>query len=178
MRRILVLAGVALVVAGALTAYTLTTGDDTSPGVVRTSGPLPPVVGTTIDGGRLSGVDSRGKALVVNFWNPYCAPCRKEATFLDVAQGRFTGRPVAIIGVLFSNSTFPHDVPAARRFARELGEQFPTIDDASHAVADRFDVRGIPPTVIADATGALRYVVLGELKPGQLERLVTRVLRG
>ena len=174
-------AGVVLVAGGGLTLGLLLAGDGSTtqhPGVVATSAPLPDVRGTTLAGTPFSTSDYRGRVLVLNFWNPYCAPCRKEATVLDVAQGALGAKDVVIAGVLFSNESFPHDMAAARRFARELGERYPTMDDPDGDVASAFGVPGIPTTVVADATGRIRYEVFGPLKEGELEGLVRRLQQG
>jgi cytochrome c biogenesis protein CcmG/thiol:disulfide interchange protein DsbE len=178
MRKILLLALVVAVAGGAITlAFALTGGSEVpKPGIVRISGPVPPLTGPEIAGGRFSPRDYEGRPLVVNFWNPYCAPCRIEATVLDLAYGRLSHR-VTMAGVLFSDNNFPYDVPAARRFARELGERYPTIDDPDHTIAHRFGVPGIPTTIVADARGRLRFAVYGPLKRGELEGLVRRVRR-
>lgn len=147
------------------------------PGLVTTSEPLPNVAGTSIDGSTFSPSDYRGHILVLNFWNPYCAPCREEATVLDLAEGALGPKGVVIAGVLFSNESFPHDLPAARRFSRELGERYPTLDDPGGHLASAFGVPGIPATVIADGAGRIRYEVFGALKKGQVEGLVRRLQR-
>jgi len=168
---------VAVVVAIVL-GFALTGGaGQPKPGVVATSVPLPAVAGRTLGGSSFSPRAYHGHVLVLNFWNPYCAPCRGEATVLDLADGTLAPKGAVLVGVLFSNSTFPRDLAAARRFARELGERYPSIDDASGHIASAFSIRGIPTTVIADAGGTIRYEVFGALKPGELERLVTRVQR-
>jgi thiol-disulfide isomerase/thioredoxin len=146
------------------------------------SGTLAPIHSRTLQGDRYVPPIYHGDVLVMNFWNPYCTPCRKEATTLDLALGhlsraRLVGYRVTFLGVLFSNANFPHDTAAARRFARELGERYPTIDDPGGRLADRLDIRGIPTTVIADESGRLRFQVLGAVKPGQIERLIRRALR-
>jgi cytochrome c biogenesis protein CcmG/thiol:disulfide interchange protein DsbE len=178
MRKRLVIGGVVLVAAGGLTLGLLLAGDGAAtqqPGVVATSAPLPDVRGTTLAGMPFSTSDYHGRILVLNFWNPYCAPCRKEATVLDLAQGGLGPKGVVIAGVLFSNTNFPHDVPAARRFARELGERYPTMDDPGGDIASAFGVPGIPTTIVADATGRIRYKVFGPLKKGELESLIRRL---
>jgi cytochrome c biogenesis protein CcmG/thiol:disulfide interchange protein DsbE len=170
----------ALVFGGVWAVNALVSRGDQVPqlGVVPTSEPLPSISGPFIQGDRYSASRVHGDVLVLNFWNPYCAPCRAEATALDLAFGRLhAGRaPVSFTGVLYSNDRFPHDVPAARRFARDLGEPYPTIDDADGRLADAFGIPGIPATVIADAAGRIRYKIFGPLKRGELEGLVRRLL--
>src|SRR5436190_1340932 len=89
-RRRLAIVGVVVAAAAGLALGLLLAGGGSAgqrPGVVTTSRPLPTVAGTTIDGGTFSASEYRGHVLVLNFWNPYCAPCRAEATVLDLAQG-------------------------------------------------------------------------------------------
>ena len=167
---------VAAVAVAVTLGFALTGGPTTQqPGVVATSAPLPSVAGTTLAGDAFDATRYRGHVLVLNFWNPYCTPCRGEATVLDLAEGTLAPEGVVIAGVLFSNDSFPHDVAAARRFVRIWGERFPTIDDPDGRIASAFSVRGIPTTVIADAGGRIRYEVFGALKAGELERLVRRM---
>jgi thiol-disulfide isomerase/thioredoxin len=152
-----------------------------TPGVVAMNRPLPLLRGDQIYGGSGPFVPPmfQGQALVVNFWNPYCTPCRAEAGLLDLALGQvhLMHAQVRFVGVLYSNANFPHDVAAARRFARLYGERYPTIDDPGGVISRRFGIRGIPTTMIADANGRLRYEILGKLKPNELDRLIRRVLR-
>jgi thiol-disulfide isomerase/thioredoxin len=145
-------------------------------GVARVSGDMPVVSGPSLLGGKdFSSDDHEGDVLVVNFWNPYCAPCRKETPLLELAWGKLRKDGVTIVGVLFSNDAFPHDLDAARRFEREFGVLYPSMDDPQGVVAAELGVPGIPTTVIADARGQKRYKVFGALKKGQLENLVERI---
>src|SRR5881296_695390 len=108
---------------------------------------MPAVTGRSIlDGSRFSSTKQSGDVLVVNFWNPYCAPCRKETPSLELSWGKLRKSGVTIVGVLFSNDSFPHDLPAARRFEREYGVQYPSIDDTDGKIASALGVPGIPTT--------------------------------
>src|SRR5205085_4119053 len=101
-------------------------------GVVELDRPVPFIAGREIyGGGRFAPPVFHRRILVVNFWNPYCSPCRAEATVLDLSLGstRLMHAKVTFAGVLYSNANFPHDVAAARRFARLYGERYPTIDE-------------------------------------------------
>ena len=49
--------------------------------------------------GSLSLAALRGKVVVLNFWQSYCAPCTKEASTLAMASKRWAGKDVVFVGV-------------------------------------------------------------------------------
>jgi thiol-disulfide isomerase/thioredoxin len=114
--------------------------------------------------------------VVVNFWNPYCAPCRVEAPALEAASRRYARRGVVVVGVHYTGEQWPGSVSAARSFVRAAHLTYPVIGDPGARMASGFAIRGIPSTVVVDAHGELRFRVLGRLRPGVLDDLLGRVL--
>ncbi len=51
------------------------------------------------EGASVSLADFRGKAVLVNFWATWCAPCLKELPSLDVLQGRLGGRTFQVVAI-------------------------------------------------------------------------------
>jgi cytochrome c biogenesis protein CcmG/thiol:disulfide interchange protein DsbE len=145
-----------------------------TPSFVRVSGPAPPISGPTLTGGTFSPRDYRGKVLVVNFWNPYCAPCREEQPVLQAAWERFRGQGVAFVGLVYvgGNPPWPDDRAAARQWLREFGVSYPNLVDEGSRWAEGFAIRGIPTTVLVDRDGEMRFQVLGRVREGQLAELL------
>jgi len=139
----------------------------------KVSGPLPPLSGTTLGGGSLVPAAYRGHVVVVNFWNPECPPCRKEAPELKTAWQRLSPLGVRFIGVMVAGMHWPDDQSGARAYVREFGLRYPVVVDKGAAIALAARVPGIPETIVADASGQMRYRVLGALKPGELTALIT-----
>jgi thiol-disulfide isomerase/thioredoxin len=144
-------------------------------GVVEVSGRMPALAGGLIDGGRLSPAEYRNKVLVVNFWNPFCGPCRAEAPVLERAWEDLRGRGVLMVGVHYVGGTWPASDGAARSYLRRFGITYPILEDPSSALARAFGIQGIPSTVVADSSGELRFRILGGVKPGQLQDLLARL---
>jgi len=128
----------------------------------------------TLDGTdsiRLS--DLRGQVVVVNFWASWCAACREEHPNLLAAWGRYRDQGVVLIGVDYQDSK-----TAALRFIKEMGGDWPTVEDAGGRVALSYGVYGVPETFFIDRDGVVRYKQIGassyELLTEQIHRLLDR----
>jgi len=141
--------------------------------VAKVSGPLPAIEGTTITGATLAPSDYRGHVVVINFWNPDCPPCRKEAPELRSQWQRLRSLGVRFVGVVYVGGNWPDDPSAARTYVDEYGLGYPAIVDRHSSIARAASIQAIPETIVADASGRMRYRVLGALKPGELSALIT-----
>jgi len=141
--------------------------------VAKVSGPLPSLAGTTLSGASLAPSDYRGHVVVVNFWNPDCPPCRKEAPELKAQWERLSSLGVRFVGIVYVGGNWPDDPSAARAYVREFGLGYPAIVDEHSSIARDAAIEGIPETIVADASGQMRYRVLGGVKPGELTALIT-----
>ncbi len=112
-----------------------------------------------------------GKVLVVNFWATWCAPCRKEIPLLIELERRRPG--VRVIGIALDRPD------AVRGFAEELGIGYPILlDDLRGSTMRRYGNRigALPFTVVTGRDGVVAYVRLGELEPGELDKVTGALL--
>ena len=63
--------------------------------------------------------DWQDELLVVNFWAPWCAPCRREIPALKEVQSIYADRGVKVLGLSFDNDD------AVRQFAAEFEIDYP-----------------------------------------------------
>jgi cytochrome c biogenesis protein CcmG/thiol:disulfide interchange protein DsbE len=117
----------------------------------RLGGPAPSFSLRRIDAaGRLDLASLRGKAVVLNFWASWCVPCKGEAAMLERAWQQYRSRGVVFVGVDY------HDVTSdARTFLAHHGITYPTVQDGSGAVGDRYGLTGVPETYFIDRSGRL-----------------------
>ncbi len=62
---------------------------------------------TGLDGKPIAPAAYQGKAMVVNFWAPWCAPCRLEIPWLEKLQAENGGRLV-VVGVVADAREYAH----------------------------------------------------------------------
>ncbi|MBA3717879.1 MAG: TlpA family protein disulfide reductase, partial [Actinobacteria bacterium] len=70
--------------------------------------------------GTMSLASLKGKAVVLNFWASWCAPCRDESGDLERAWDRYRGQGVVVLGV--DQQDLSSD---ARAFAKKYGMTYP-----------------------------------------------------
>ena len=89
----------------------------------------------------------QGKAVVLNFWATWCAPCREEMPVFQRLQAKWAGR-VQFVGVS------AEDAPKVAEFAKRLGITYPLWvggDEALELLRRLGNRRGVlPHTVIFD----------------------------
>ena len=99
--------------------------------------------------GTLSLAALRGKVVVLNFWQSYCAPCSKEAPTIAAAARKWDGKNVVFVGVDELDLRGP-----ARKFMARYGMEYPIVSDDGPLVG-HYGVTGYPETFFVDRHGVV-----------------------
>lgn len=138
-------------------------------------GKAPPAPVFTLErlegGGEVSLADFRGKAVVLNFWASWCAPCKDEAPMLQSAWERYRERGLVVLGI--DAQDFRID---GRRFAERYGLTYPLLYDGNGSTLGRFGVTGFPETWFVSRSGRLVAHIEGALTQESLERDIQAAL--
>ena len=102
------------------------------------------------DGNELTLADYKGKALLLNFWATWCAPCREEMPALDALQAELGGDDFQVLTIATGrNSREAID----KFFAEESIENLPILTDAKQNLSRDLGVMGLPVSVLVSADG-------------------------
>jgi len=134
---------------------------------------VPAVTIDLIDrGGPLALRDLTGDIIVVNFWAPWCVPCRAEHADLLATAGAY-GEGVTVLGVAYQSRE--GDVGA---FLDELGRGYPVGMDRASRAAIEFGVRGVPETFFVGADGMVLAKVSGPIDAALASAALDSILLG
>jgi len=124
-----------------------------------TEGGLPALTLPCLGGGPDVDLSSLEGPMVVNLWQSFCEPCRKEMPALQEFHERH-GDQIPVLGI-DSTDVQPR---AALEFAAELGVTYPQLADPGGDLSSRDPfplVRGYPYLAIVDADGAIAWQQFG-----------------
>lgn len=101
--------------------------------------------------------DYRGKAVMINFWASWCAPCVREMPLVhQIAQDYQNQVETLFVNVGESKGTI-------REFMDKQAFDFPVIIDVTGNISGMYRITGLPATMVIDQEGEFRHILLGEL---------------
>ncbi len=119
-------------------------------GPTRRMAEVPQVAFSDVDGGKHTLADYQGKALLVNFWATWCAPCRAEMPSLDKLAADRDGDDFQVLTIAAGRNP----PPAIAKFFAETGvTHLPSLTDARMTLARAFGVVAMPVSILIDADG-------------------------
>lgn len=117
----------------------------------------------------------RGKALLVNFWATWCAPCREEIPLLNAAQQQYMSSGLQVLGIGIDTAA------NIREFMRKVPIRYPVL------VADAGGIElmrelgnrqgGLPFNVLLDRQGRFGGRKLGAYSSTELQSALAALLR-
>ena len=124
--------------------------------------------------GRFFSAAHKDKVVYLDFWATWCAPCRASFPWMNEMRDKYQDQGLQIVAV-----SIDADQALARQFAEELGAEFEVGYDPRGEVADLFDVKAMPTSVILGKGGALLDVHSGfnESKKADYEKAIVAALK-
>ena len=114
-----------------------------------------------------------GKALLINFWATWCAPCREEMPMLADFQARYGDQGLQVLGIALD------DVEPVQRFADSIDINYPLLmsDDTTPDLMYKYnEVGAIPFSLITDKNGVVVETKLGVFTADELAAMIEPLL--
>jgi cytochrome c biogenesis protein CcmG/thiol:disulfide interchange protein DsbE len=133
--------------------------------------PAPALSGQALDGSSFDSSRQRGRFVVVNFFNSWCVPCKKEhPQLLEFAARHKDAKDAVLVGVIRDD-----DPDAVRSFRQREGGDWPALDDPSGRIGLDFGVRGQPETFVIDRDGVVVARYISEVTADALDGLLAKL---
>jgi thiol-disulfide isomerase/thioredoxin len=173
MRRSTVLAIIAAVVVVAAGGWLVidhhSQGADPT-GPIAIDSPMPAMTGRSLSGTPMTSEGYRGRVTVINAWASWCGPCRHDEPILSGLAHRYGSR-VRFVGIDHLD-----DRAQAVHFADEFGVHYPSFYDPSGRFAGLFRYPYIPVVYVVDASGTMRWELLGQIDRSEVTTAIEQVL--
>ena len=117
--------------------------------------------------------DWQGKALIVNFWATWCAPCRKEIPLLQKLQREHGDEGFQVVGIAvdFRDKVLAYADEMKIDYPLLIGEQ----EGLDAATAFGVEAVGFPFTIFTDTRGRIVVAHMGELTQPQADLILGSV---
>jgi thiol-disulfide isomerase/thioredoxin len=125
------------------------------------------------DGKRHRLSDYRGKWVVVNFWATWCAPCVKEIPEIAEFQRDQPPERAVVIGIALDVD----NAQKTREFAVKVGHSYPLVLGDAKVEKQFGKVKGLPTTLVFDASGKRVYDHTGTVTRQSLEEVLANPAR-
>jgi len=110
--------------------------------------------------------DYAGHVVLVNFWAPWCVPCREEFPELQTLQSKYASGGLVVLGV-----TAEDDAKKIAHFLEKVPVSFAILQDLQSGMHRAANVEMMPSTLLVDATGKVVKVYAGYSRERGLQEM-------
>lgn len=126
----------------------------------------------SLDGKTVHLSDYRGKAVLLNFWATWCAPCKIEMPWFVELQKQYGPEGLQIVGVAMDDAS-PKEIGD---FAKEMGVNYPVLI-GKEAVGDAYGgVQFLPESFYIDRNGKVLDKAFGLKGRGEIEDDIKKII--
>jgi peroxiredoxin len=125
-----------------------------------------------LDGKTVNLKDYRGKAVLVNFWATWCAPCKIELPWIVKLREQYAPQGFEVLGVAAD------DAPKAEiaKAAKQYGLPYPVLVDGN-SVADQWGgLDSLPTSFFIGRDGKIEDVTIGLYSRDELEANIKKLV--
>ena len=155
------------------TANTAAQGQAAVPAVFGKGSPAPDFTLKRIDGGELQLSSLRGKAVILDFWDTWCPPCKKALPHLQALSESYSD-DLVVVGVAMGRE----GEGKVRSYTKANGLTFEMVlfNNDMNLIKNFGGIQSIPTTFLIDEEGIVREKWVGAFSKAEYERALKEVL--
>jgi cytochrome c biogenesis protein CcmG/thiol:disulfide interchange protein DsbE len=149
-----------------------------------TGKPAPPFALEDLSGKTVSLESYKGKAVLVNFWATWCAPCKIETPWLVELRDQYAAQGFEILGISTEGdgvgkddmSAWNKDKAAIQKSVDQMHMQYPVLINGD-SISDQYGgLDQLPMSFFVDRTGKVIAVEMGLTSKSELEENIKKAL--
>ncbi len=126
----------------------------------------------SLDGKTVSLSSFRGKPVLLNFWATWCGPCVGEMPYLQEIYKERSAEGLVVLAVNIGDPA-----SQANGFMQHYELSLPVLLDTRRAVAEQYNITGIPTTFFIDKNGIIQGKVVGAFPSKEsIERYLAEIV--
>ena len=133
-------------------------------------------------GKKVSLSDYKGKAVVVDFWATWCAPCKVEIPWLTKLNDQYASEGLVILGIsedeldLDDQKALLKEKKEIADSATKLGINYPVLFDDAKVAEPYGGVDALPTTFYVDRNGKVVAATIGLVDRDEIEANIKKAL--
>jgi thiol-disulfide isomerase/thioredoxin len=144
--------------------------------------PAPAFALTNLKGQKVSLASYKGKAVQINFWATWCAPCKIETPWLVELEKQYAPKGFEILGVSVDDldkddkTMLAKDIAGIAKGAQQLHISYPVLIDGDSIAKPYGDVEVYPTSFFIDRSGSIVAASFGLTSKDDLEGNIRKAL--
>jgi thiol-disulfide isomerase/thioredoxin len=146
--------------------------------------PAPPFALEDLSGKTVSLASYKGKAVLVNFWATWCAPCKIETPWLVELRSQYASQGFEILGISTEGdgvgkddmSAWEKDKAAIQKSAQQMHIEYPVLINGDSISQQYGGLDQLPMSFFIDRTGKVVAVEMGLTSKSNLEANIKKAL--
>jgi cytochrome c biogenesis protein CcmG/thiol:disulfide interchange protein DsbE len=144
--------------------------------------PAPPFTLEDLSGKKISLADYKGRALAINFWATWCAPCKIETPWLIDLRNRYAAQGFEVLAISADDidrknpGKFSDEKQEIARFVQRMHMTYPVLIDGGSISEPYGGLDALPTTFFVDRNGIVVAAQMGITSKDELDRYIKKAL--
>ena len=144
--------------------------------------PAPQFTLEDLSGKKVSLASYKGRALVINFWATWCAPCKVETPWLIELRNRYAAQGLEVLGISADDidrgdpRKLDEEKREIARFVQQMQIPYPVLIDADSISMPYGGLDALPTSFFVDRNGTVVAAQLGLTSKDDIERSIKKAL--